>query len=202
LLDKASFIDLLIDKMSDLRKDPSVSRMRILGFKREICQLEIPSFEDVKATELVKKLKRYGEVGKYASIIAKVWHRSYSWEQVNIIENLVDMIINVNNSIILIEMPTGSGKTEAFVIPGLANALTNGLSIFVYPRRALASDQVARLTLLYILLKRNKVEPPYTLLYDSDSCRDKCEGEFKRVGRIKEPSTGLSYKPLSTYHSL
>ena len=205
MLNKADFVDLLISKMSDLRKDPHISRMRVFGFRCETCQLEMPSFEDVKATELVGRLKKYGEIGRYATAITEVWHKSYSWEQANVIERLIDVMIKNNNSIALIEMPTGSGKTEAFMIPGLANALTNGLSIFVYPRRALASDQVARLALLYILLKKHhkdRITPPYTLLYDGDSCRDKCEGEFKRIDRVKEPNTGLSYKLYYTENGL
>lgn len=180
-------------KFSDLRKytgycTGEFSEMRTLGYALRLCRLPLPDFAAVKASALAGRLLGLGGVGQAAARIASAWWPSYSREQEDVVAELVSSLERRGVDTYLVDMPTGSGKTEAFMIPALAAAMEEGLSIVVYPRRALASDQLRRLIELYAKLTDRGLEPPPAAVYDGDSCSPtasdpsrRCSGRFRRV---------------------
>ncbi len=184
----------------DLRKYPDTSRMRTLGYTIELCEMVLPDFKAVKADDVASNL------AGLARAAAKIWHPTYSKEQYEAISQIVRAVDSNKPGVIILALPTGFGKTEAFLLPALYTAEKGGLSIIVYPRIALASDQARRIAELWLLLKkREKVKSlPQVVIYDGKSCslsrHSKCEGKFKRVSKltIQENSKIIEYELLNS----
>jgi len=69
---------------------------------------------------------------------------------------------------VLVATPTASGKSLVFAIPALEAALTGeGTSLFLYPTKALAQDQLAGLTTL--AAGTGALRPPSFVIYDGDT---------------------------------
>ena len=70
---------------------------------------------------------------------------------------------------VLVATPTASGKSLVFALPALAAALEGGgaTSLFVYPTKALAQDQLAGLNGLASATGR--LRPPRVAIYDGDT---------------------------------
>jgi CRISPR-associated endonuclease/helicase Cas3 len=62
----------------------------------------------------------------------------------NPMQEAVFPIIRGNECALLLEAPTGSGKTEAVLIPALTGPMPRRLFL-IYPSRSLIEDQIARL---------------------------------------------------------
>ncbi len=70
---------------------------------------------------------------------------------------------------VLVATPTASGKSLVFAVPALAAALEGGgaTSLFLYPTKALAQDQLAGLSALASATGR--LRPPQIAIYDGDT---------------------------------
>ena len=70
---------------------------------------------------------------------------------------------------VLVATPTASGKSLVFAVPAVSAALTGegATSLFVYPTKALAQDQLAALTVLASATGR--LRPPRIAIYDGDT---------------------------------
>jgi DEAD/DEAH box helicase domain-containing protein len=70
---------------------------------------------------------------------------------------------------VLVATPTASGKSLVFAVPALAAALSGdgSTSLFVYPTKALAQDQLAGLTAL--AAGTGRLRPPRIAIYDGDT---------------------------------
>ena len=70
---------------------------------------------------------------------------------------------------VLVATPTASGKSLVFAIPALAASLEGGgaTSLFLYPTKALAQDQLAGLNALASATGR--LRPPRFAIYDGDT---------------------------------
>jgi len=69
---------------------------------------------------------------------------------------------------VLVATPTASGKSLVFALPALEAALRGeGTSLFLYPTKALAQDQLAGLTVL--AAATGALRPPTFAIYDGDT---------------------------------
>jgi len=132
-----------------------------------------------------------------------------------ILESVVAALKDEKVSINVIEAPTGSGKTEIFVLAALILSLVKRISVYyagiqsrspiaviVYPRQALASNQIDRLLkYLYVLNKEvknyferktgSRVSPPLiSLAINYGEIRYKDELEELIVKRLPELRAG------------
>ncbi|MBI05809.1 MAG: hypothetical protein CMM54_02385 [Rhodospirillaceae bacterium] len=73
-------------------------------------------------------------------------------------EAVLSALLMPEGSTLIVNLPTGAGKTLVAQIPVLMNGLDRGLSIFVVPTTALAIDQARRMQQL--LLRRTHAEVP------------------------------------------
>jgi hypothetical protein len=127
-------------------------------------------------------------------------------------EKLIQRIDSSEPDYLVIEAPTGSGKTEIMVLTILLTALARKIiltklnaqsgknspvGLIIYPRRALANDQVTRLIrYIYYLnyeLKRRGIEEKIRLTIDYTDVRPKrdYENELKKNrGKIDEVCKG------------
>jgi len=105
-------------------------------------------------------------------------HDKYSNMQKDSIVLILDRMFKRAGEGVIVSAPTGWGKTEAFIIPILIYSIIQKLlgrkgvkAILIYPRKALASNQVKRIIEYYVKLydwfknhvKGIKIDPPNLL---------------------------------------
>lgn len=115
-------------------------------------------------------------IDRYVDLISKFLPRLYKYQYRGIRESLAQIIRSLETkkltkTVILLKAPTGSGKTEVFIITSIITALAHRLAVLsfqntnlempraplvfiLYPRRSLATDQLRRLIKhIYIMNK-------------------------------------------------
>ena len=111
-------------------------------------KIPIENLKDILSTKIIDGLKKYG----FSGILP------FQSESIR-------SILKGNNSII--SAPTGSGKTEAFIIPILQKILENPIKgvfvLLVYPLNALIDDQVSKISDLIEKCELNKTISTYSI---------------------------------------
>lgn len=165
----------LIYRMINIRAFPFGSRIPL---EYAIYQFEdyLPDFKEVPLDEV--QLRREIKNSLFASGI-----NSFSKFQLIYINE----ILRGEKRGYVISSPTGSGKTFIFLIPVLNAALENKTSFLIYPRKALASDQLSKILdiLLRIneILKIKKIFPITIGIDDGDTPRDEKDERAKGIFR-------------------
>ncbi len=146
---------------------PTVFEYKILGKDHGLIKQPLPLRNkkcDELYNEVLKIVNRFIERDKYnlaVTLIEKIicLKSRYAKFQYDSIINITNDIFMKTGKSYIINAPTGWGKTEAFIIPILIYSVlaklrgTKGVkAILVYPRKALASNQVKRLIEYYIQL--------------------------------------------------
>jgi len=111
-------------------------------------KIPIENLKDVLSTKIIDGLKKYG----FSGVLP------FQSESIR-------SILKGNNSII--SAPTGSGKTEAFIIPILQKILENPIEgvfvLLVYPLNALIDDQVSKISDLIEKCELNDIISTYSI---------------------------------------
>jgi len=111
-------------------------------------KIPVENLKDVLSSKIIEGLKKYGFSG-----ILPFQNES------------IRSILNGNNSII--SAPTGSGKTEAFIIPILQKILEKPIEgvfvLLVYPLNALIDDQVSKISNLIDKCELNDIISTYSI---------------------------------------
>lgn len=115
-------------------------------------------------------------IDRYVDLVSEFLPRLYKYQYRGIRESLAQIIRSLETkkltkTVILLKAPTGSGKTEVFIITSIVTALAHRLAVLsfqdtslemphaplifiLYPRRSLATDQLRRLIKhIYIMNK-------------------------------------------------
>ena len=111
-------------------------------------KIPVENLKDILSTKIIEGLKKYGFSG-----VLPFQNES------------IRSILNGDNSII--SAPTGSGKTEAFIIPILQKILDNPIEgvfvLLVYPLNALIDDQVSKISDLIDKCELNDTISTYSI---------------------------------------
>ncbi|BCU71526.1 DEAD/DEAH box helicase [Stygiolobus caldivivus] len=148
---------------------------------RELVDLLVQELGDKDAEQYVKIVNEYLELRKYNGL---------DLIQISMIRDAIRDFINGNH--ILIEAPTGFGKTEIFLFLILFVLIkykfnSNNKILILYPRKALALDNMNRIIMLSALIEKIKGVKVPVLLRDGDS--DKLEeGSKVRGGSLTCPN--------------
>lgn len=136
----------------------------------------IPNFTEKN----IEELNISEEIKKALKLLDKKTLSTFQFEYVK-------AIIKGRKDCYVISSPTATGKTLIFTIPLLESCLKRKSSILIYPRKALASDQIMNLieilTYLNDILKRNKRVSITIGIDDGDTPKndDKARGEFRGI---------------------
>ena len=111
-------------------------------------KIPLENLNDILSKKIISGLKKYGFSGLLPFQ-----------------EESIRSILKGNNSII--SAPTGSGKTEAFIIPILQKILENPIKgvfvLLVYPLNALIDDQVSKISELIEKCQLNNIISTYSI---------------------------------------
>ncbi len=106
-------------------------------------KFKLSHFETIKKPE-IKIGKKINELTELSGILRNVLIKKFPNGLYEYQQDAISKIINHND--VVISAPTGTGKTEAFLIPIIQNILNNPSkqkpsALIVYPTKALAKDQ-------------------------------------------------------------
>ena len=141
--------DVIVHEIVEGHRNQSLA---IIDYKKitslEPEKIPIESLNDVLSENIIDGLKKYGFLG-----VLPFQNES------------IRSILKGNNSII--SASTGSGKTEAFVIPILQKILDNPIKgvfvLLIYPLNALIDDQVSKISDLIQKCKLEKIMSTYSI---------------------------------------
>ena len=141
--------DVIVHEIVEGHRNQSLA---IIDYKKitslEPEKIPIESLNDVLSENIIDGLKKYGFLG-----VLPFQNES------------IRSILKGNNSII--SASTGSGKTEAFVIPILQKILENPIKgvfvLLIYPLNALIDDQVSKISDLIQKCKLEKIMSTYSI---------------------------------------
>ena len=141
--------DIIIQELVEGHRNQTLAIIhyeKLLSLEPE--KLPVENLKDVLSTKIIKGLKKYGFSG-----VLPFQNES------------IRSILNGDNSII--SAPTGSGKTEAFIIPILQKILENPIEgvfvLLVYPLNALIDDQVSKISDLIDKCELNDIISTYSI---------------------------------------
>jgi len=133
----------------------------------------LPDFEE-------KTIEQLSLPNEIKIVLSKSGIKGVSNYQFEYIKN----ILSEKNKGYIISAPTATGKSLVFIVPLLVNALKREKSILMYPRRALASDQLMvlleYLTYLNEEQKKNRKYPITIGIDDGDTPKENyAKGKFR-----------------------
>lgn len=166
---------------------PTILEYKIIGDENNLITQPIPQY-NISCRKLVSEthevIDKYisGLTGKDRDFLKTLiqnilcLRENYSKFQYESIKNLIRSFLSRSSGTYIINAPTGWGKTEAFFIPLLiysvikkfldkTSHISNGVkAIIIYPRKALASNQIKRFIEYYIKLSRSmQGKTPYPI---------------------------------------